>query len=64
MKLCVRGKNLIGDIKYLNIHIWISVERSGLDTYIWEAGIQTVLQVTSLDETTEGKSREGKKSMP
>lgn len=50
-------------VKYLNIHIWISVERYGLDIYIWEAGIQTVLQVTSLDETTEGKSREGKKSI-
>lgn len=63
--VCGRKKfNWRHQVKYLNIHIWISVERSGLDIYIWEAGIQTVLEVTSLDEATEGKNREEKKSMP
>lgn len=50
--------------KYLNTQLWTSVERSGLDTYIWEASIQTIFEVTSLDEITKGKNREGKKSMP
>ena len=63
--MCGRKKsNWWHQVKYLNIHIWISVARSGLDIDIWEAGIPTVLEVTSLDETTEGKNREGKKPMP